>query len=119
MKDTDIRNLAVVLLFLTTACQAGRTNEALCWRQKPLPARRFTPTVFKECLDAIKYKIIIDPKLAMVPQHFSRTPGKGFTVPYAWSFGNCVIQIDVQSADDEDRFRLYDIGVQATMINLG
>lgn len=111
--------LVSLLVFTLSTCQAGRTDLVKCWQNKTPSSPTFTPTIFKHCLDAIEHSMIVNAKLALVPQHFSRTPGRGFTVPHSWISGNCVIGIDTHSPDDGDTFRLYDIAVQASLVNLG
>ena len=102
-----------------TVCQASPSAEILvgCWGQKGPGTEKPIPTIFKSCHDVIKNKIVVDPKMAMVPQTFSRTPGKGFTLPFHWRSGNCDIQIDTHTAHDEDVFRFLDIAFQAHLIN--
>ncbi|KAI4094014.1 MAG: hypothetical protein LQ348_005916 [Seirophora lacunosa] len=115
----QIRILVVFVLFVAAVCPADATQELLCWKRKEPTSTDFTPTVFKQCLNAIADQVIVDAKMARVPQLFTRTPGKGFRVPHAWASGNCVIGIDVHSEGDEDTLRLYDIAVQATLLNIG
>ncbi|KAL8944347.1 MAG: hypothetical protein Q9216_000532 [Gyalolechia sp. 2 TL-2023] len=99
-------------------CRTDSSDLVGCWSQKTPFAPSLIPTIFKDCHDAIKYKLMLDPKLAMVPQHFSRTLGRGFTVPQRWQSGNCVIEIDTHTIADEDTFRFLDIAVQASMISI-
>ncbi len=40
-------------------------------------------------------------------------------MPYTWKLGTCVIGLDTHSPEDEDTFRLMDIAVQATLLNIG
>lgn len=119
MENIGIRIIAALLLLITPASEARLTSRVACLRRDLPTDPRFTPTVFKQCLEAIRNHIIVDSKMAMVPQHFSRIPGKGFTVPCAWHSGNCVIQIDMHSATEEDTLSLSDIAVQAGLINVG
>lgn len=111
----------VVMLFtcFTTTSQMGLPDIVTCWQDRTPTSPVFAPTTFKQCLDTIKHKILVDGKLAMVPQHFSRTPGRGFTVPYTWRSGSCEIAIDAHSPEDEDIFRLKDLAIQATLVNIG
>lgn len=74
------------------------------------------PTVFKDCLDAIK-KFLPDDKMAQVPLAFSREEGHGFRVPREWESGSCYVIIDVESATDVEVANFNEIAVQAALVN--
>lgn len=61
---------------------------------------------------------MVEPKLAMVPQHFSRLPDRGFTVPHDWQSESCIIEIDMHTAADEDTLRFFDIAVQTSLLSI-
>ncbi|KAL9597121.1 MAG: hypothetical protein Q9219_005343 [cf. Caloplaca sp. 3 TL-2023] len=105
-----------LLLLVANACRAAPELVGCFDQIPPFPAP--IPTVFKHCHDTIKYKMMLDSKLAMLPQHFSRTEGRGVTVPAYWQTGQCLIKIDMHTETDEDTLRFFDISVQASMINI-
>lgn len=113
-----ITRLAVLLALMTTVYQAAAKDSIGCWTQQSPSLPEPIPTIFKYCQDTIRHQIMLDSKVAMVPQLFSRTPGKGFTVPFQWQSGNCIIAVDTHTAADEDTLRFYDIAVQASMVNV-
>ncbi|MCJ1483394.1 hypothetical protein MMC06_003561 [Schaereria dolodes] len=59
-----------------------------------------------DCLKAIE--IMFHGDKANAPMLFSRT--RGFMIPHDWSFGTCVIAIDMRRPDGEETFPMSEIG---------
>ena len=91
-----------------------------CWHQTRSHESHLTPVTYIECKQAI-CDIPLGEK-ALAPLSFSRDPDAGFTVPYSWTYGNCVVQIDVLKQDDTERSnfasifkRAFDLAVECVI----
>lgn len=53
---------------------------------------------------------------AGAPMHFSKDSKVGMKLPEHWSYGSCVIRIDMRNNDDEDTFPMFEVANAASLI---
>ena len=71
-----------------------------CFSQNPSSQPQLRPLTFTTCRQAVQ-RIHLSEK-ASAPITFSHDPDAGFRVPYSWSYGDCVVRIDIVEADAEE-----------------
>lgn len=103
-----------ILFILFAAVGLSLSASPGCFQQSPPGGRHLHPTVFKECLDAIKEMVKYDK--AHAPTLFSRKPGVGFTLPAIWVHRSCVVQISIPE-DEEDSVSFFEIATEAGVVN--
>ena len=103
--------LFFILLPFALSIPSTLSDTIGCFAQSANPRQRLIPTTFKACYELSKFLIHHDKSQGGIT--FSRKPGVGFQVPEHWVSGNCVLAIDVHSADDEDTLSFKDIAVEA------
>ena len=91
-----------------------------CWGQYPPSEPQLPVFTYIECKQA--FRDIPMGEKALAPLLFGRDPGAGFTVPYLWHYGNCVIEVDVvrQEVDERSTFaaifkRAFDVAVECVI----
>lgn len=85
-----------------------------CFATESFHGVRLKPIHYDDCIKAAE-RVTWGGK-AGAPMQFSRDSKIGMEVPEHWSYGNCVIRIDMRYPDDVDTFPLNDVANAASLI---
>ncbi|KAL8935587.1 MAG: hypothetical protein Q9216_005354 [Gyalolechia sp. 2 TL-2023] len=89
-------------------------TNAQCFASEQFHDIHLQPIHYLDCIKAAE-RVTWGGK-AGAPMHFSRGSGIGMQLPEHWSYGSCVIRIDMRQPDDEDSFPLFEVANAASLI---
>ncbi|KAI4180001.1 MAG: hypothetical protein L6R41_007521 [Letrouitia leprolyta] len=89
-------------------------SSSQCFATEQFHGIRLKPIHYTDCIEAAE-RVTWGGK-AGAPMQFSRNSKIGMEVPEHWSYGNCVIRIDMKNPDDVDTFPLNDVANAASLI---
>ncbi|KAL8686065.1 MAG: hypothetical protein Q9218_007375 [Villophora microphyllina] len=107
-------NSTALLQTLTESASSSRLNAHQCFDQRQPYDIQMKPVSYWDCVEAAR-RIAYGSK-AHAPMHFSRDPNVGMELPESWSYGSCVIRLDVKGAEDEDTFNMILVANAASLI---
>ncbi|KAL9027110.1 MAG: hypothetical protein Q9196_004319 [Gyalolechia fulgens] len=95
-------------------CDSSAGSNAQCFATDQFHGICLKPIHYYDCIRAAE-RATFGGK-AGAPMHFSRHPKMGMELPEVWSYGSCVIRIDMKSNDDEDTFPMNEVANAASLI---